>query len=210
MTADAIEFAQKRTFEEFKRDVSLLNSLSAYPTLSSRCKRIGFELHNVVFRGYNSSERLQQMHNQAIEQRTSLALEQETEEQKQKLADFKLSKTRERVAQEIELEQQRINADIQNQTLKTKAEVEKLATLNAGKLERELKEHEQQLQIKEALISTELKQQQEWQKMGVDITQLLIAKEQKNVGKIIQIQNGSNPSSSSALSPQVKFELVDS
>ena len=210
MTADAIEFAQKRTFEEFKRDASLLNSLSAYPTLSFRCKRIGFELHNVVFRGYNSSERLQQMHNQAIEQRTSLALEQETEEQKQKLTDFKLSKTRERVAQEIELEQQRINADIQNQTLKTKAEVEKLATLNAGKLERELKEHEQQLQIKEALISAELKQQQEWQKMGVEITQLLIAKEQKNVGKIIQIQNGSYTSSSSASSPQVKFELVDS
>lgn len=186
-----------------------MNGLAAYPTLTSRCNRIGYELHNVVFRGYNSSDRLQQMHNQAIEQRTSLSLEQETEEQKQKLTDFKLSKTRERVSQEIELEQQRITADIQNQALKTKAEVEKLAMLNTGKLQRELNEHAQALRIKEELIEAELKQQQEWQRLGVNLTQLLVAREQKNIGKIIQVQNTNSDSQPNQLNttPLIRLKL---
>lgn len=46
----------------------------------------------VVFRGYKSTEQLEQMHNSAIELRTKLVLEQETQEQTQKILDYKLSK----------------------------------------------------------------------------------------------------------------------
>lgn len=53
-------------------------------------------LHYVLllkyFIGYLASNTLQDMHNNAIETRTKLILETETEEQAQKLADFKVQK----------------------------------------------------------------------------------------------------------------------
>ena len=44
----------------------------------------------MVYRGYGAPERLQQMHDQAIEARTRLQLERATEQQAQDLEDFKL------------------------------------------------------------------------------------------------------------------------
>ncbi len=57
-----------------------------------RAELMGYNITKVVFRGYKASEKLQSMHNNAIETRTRLVLEQETEQKSQDLADFKLTK----------------------------------------------------------------------------------------------------------------------
>lgn len=89
-TADVVEFTGRHDFESFKENTGKLNDLATYRTLTARAHQIGYEIHNVVYRGYGAADSLQKMHDQAIEARTRLQLERATEEQTQQLEDFRL------------------------------------------------------------------------------------------------------------------------
>ena len=69
-----------------------LNQLDAYPQLLARAETVGYRINKVVFRGYQASEKLQLMNDNAIERRTKLRLEDESERQLQLLEDMKLEK----------------------------------------------------------------------------------------------------------------------
>src|SRR6185369_4457665 len=88
LSADVIDFAAERTFEQFKEGTGRLNELEQYGNLTGRAERIGYRINKVVYRGYFASEKLQSMHDGAIETRTSLQLQAETERQAQELADL--------------------------------------------------------------------------------------------------------------------------
>merc|ERR1719361_2326403 len=90
VTSDVIEFVAGKSFEEFKAATDQLNNLDVYHQLTSRARGIGFEVNKVVFRGYGAPQRLQKMHDDAIERRTKLALDSEHENQEQQLQDMKL------------------------------------------------------------------------------------------------------------------------
>ena len=81
-----------------------LNQIESYPQLAQRAERMGYRISKVVYRGYQASDKLQRMHDAAIEARTSLRLEADTEEQSQTLADMKLQKEMERAAKRREME----------------------------------------------------------------------------------------------------------
>merc|ERR1712137_1271501 len=83
-----------------------LNNLSFYPQLTSRAKGIGFEVTKVVFRGYGAPQRLQKMHDDAIERRTKLALERENEDQEQTMLDMKLAREEERLRKTQQMEKE--------------------------------------------------------------------------------------------------------
>jgi hypothetical protein len=57
-----------------------------------------------VYRGYQANPRLQAMHDHAIEARTKLRLEAETERQAQELADLRLGREAERAKQRQQME----------------------------------------------------------------------------------------------------------
>merc|ERR1711959_90082 len=99
-----IEFVAGKSFEDFKVSTNDLNELEAYPQLVARAKNIGFEVTKVVFRGYGAPQRLQKMHDDAIERRTKLALERETEDQEQQLMDMKLDREEEREKRKRQME----------------------------------------------------------------------------------------------------------
>ncbi|MFN8576202.1 MAG: hypothetical protein U0354_05045 [Candidatus Sericytochromatia bacterium] len=62
----------------------LINLITeTYKQLVSRSQKIGYQINKVVYRGYTANNRLQEMHNNAIEARTRLKLETETETQAQ-------------------------------------------------------------------------------------------------------------------------------
>lgn len=63
------------SYLEFIEKSSKLNELDNYPQLTSCAKRIGYEVSKVVFRGYFASEKLQKMHDSAIEKRTQLKIQ---------------------------------------------------------------------------------------------------------------------------------------
>ncbi len=83
----------------------------------------GYRINKVVYRGYGAPERLQQMHDQAIEARTKLQLERATEQQAQDLESFKLESQMLRagkrrheqtaeVAHQLELDQRKQEAEL--------------------------------------------------------------------------------------------------
>lgn len=105
LTADVIEFAAARSFEAFKADTERLNDLATFTQVEGRAARIGYRIGKVVYRGYDANQQLQAMHDRAIEARTGLRLEAETEAQAQELADLKLVRERERTVQRQAMEQ---------------------------------------------------------------------------------------------------------
>jgi hypothetical protein len=102
--ADVIEFAGSRSFEQFKLETERLNALETYPNLLRRAERIGYRINKVVYRGYEAGQKLQAMHDEAIEARTRLKLEAETEVQAQTLADLRLEREAQRAARQREME----------------------------------------------------------------------------------------------------------
>merc|ERR1711869_49840 len=102
-----IEYVSGKSFEQFKASTEQMNDLGIYRQLTSRAKGIGFDVTKVVFRGYGAPNRLQKMHDDAIERRTKLSLERETEEQEQQLKDIRLQREEERQRQQHRMEKEK-------------------------------------------------------------------------------------------------------
>ena len=75
VTADVIGFCSVRSFEQFKESAEQLNMIGVYQNLTTRAAGLGLNVSKVVFRGYMAPQRLQKMHDDAIERRTKLVLE---------------------------------------------------------------------------------------------------------------------------------------
>jgi hypothetical protein len=89
-TSDVVDFTGRHDFASFKQNTDKLNELETYRQLVGRASQCGYRINKVVYRGYGAPERLQLMHDQAIEARTKLQLERATEQQAQDLENFKL------------------------------------------------------------------------------------------------------------------------
>jgi len=96
VSSDVISFCSARSFEMFKEGADHLNMMGSYPGLTDAMKAKGISVSKIVFRGYLAPTRLQKMHDDAIEKRTRLILERESEIQEQTLKDERLEKEEER------------------------------------------------------------------------------------------------------------------
>eukprot|EP00727_Mastigamoeba_balamuthi_P002988 m51a1_g12687 hypothetical protein (316) ;mRNA; r:2767-3780 len=180
-TADVVAFASVLTYEMFLDKTELMNSLETYPQLTSRAKSIGYRVTKVVYRSYTAGGKLQQMHDDAIQARTQLRLEAETEEQAQRLADLKLSKEADRQKKK----QQMATAEIEHNNQLSRMQCdEKLAQEQRA---RELDVSQQRLANEERVQY--LKRLKE---MGVDLTQYLVSQYQRPA-EVIQVTSD-NPS----------------
>ncbi len=97
-SSDVVEFVGRLDLENFKQKTESLNRLETYGQLVSRAEQCGYRINKVVYRGYGAPKSLQEMHDQAIESRTRLKLERDTEKQAQELEDYKLDRTLARAA----------------------------------------------------------------------------------------------------------------
>ena len=107
VASDTVQHCATLTYEQFVENTSQMNELTTFGSLCSRAATIGYKINKVVFRGFHSSDALQAMHDSAIQERTRLRLEADTEEHKQRTLDLQLVKKEERSAKERELEQER-------------------------------------------------------------------------------------------------------
>jgi len=164
--ADVIAFVAALPYEMFLEKTALLSNLDTYPQLVNRSKKIGYEISKVVFRGYHATDKLQAMHDDAIQARTQLRLQSETEEQAQSLADLKLKKEIQRGKQRHEME--KLDQDHKNLLSRT-AHEEQMA--------QKVKEHDEELRY---LVKVK--------DMGVDLTKYMIS-QFKNPERLIQIQS---------------------
>ena len=68
--SDVVAFCATLTYEVFLEKTGELNKIETFSQLTTRAKTIGYNINKVVFRGFHSSDALQQMHDQAIHTRT--------------------------------------------------------------------------------------------------------------------------------------------
>jgi len=185
-TADTIDFAGGLSFEAFKQQTERLNDLATYENLTRRAERIGYRINKVVYRGYIAGEKLQAMHDHAIEARTALKLEAETERQAQDLEDLKLQREADRTTRRREIEQQqaehkvRLERIADDQALqRARARHEQRAAARR-ELDRIAQEHQQATDAARAEFLARIKE------MQVDLTRYLVAQYQ-HPDKLIRV-----------------------
>lgn len=203
MSADVIDFVGGNDFDAFKNKTEALNRTETYPQLIQRAEKIGYQINKVVYRGYYASDKLQAMHDNAIECRTRLRLEAETERQAQELADLKLTRELERAGKRQEMEEAETNH--QNRL----KHLEHEAALNQREADQK---QEAEAKWREADIDVEVKRRQNelvlhheqalheeqtgffarMRELQVDLTRYLVAQFQ-NPDKVIRIDNGPAP-----------------
>lgn len=102
--ADVVSMVSKLTFSQFLADSSTkLNNLDSYDQLKHRASRNGYKIISINYTGYTSSDTLQAMQDDAIQSRTQMRLNAETERQKNELAVLKLEGKNRRLTLESEL-----------------------------------------------------------------------------------------------------------
>jgi hypothetical protein len=181
--SDIVEYVGSRAFEEFKAATDKLNDLSSYQQLTAGANRIGFEITKVVFRGYGAPQQLQRMHDDAIERRTKLSLDRESQEQEQQIQDMKLQKEEQRL---------RVRRQMDSEAKTHELEMQRNAKAHALELQRltheaSMKEETEKLQLQSDHM-TKLKQD-----LGLSAEQVaayLTSKEQGRPEKLIQILGG--------------------
>jgi len=193
LSADVIDFIAAQTFEKFKEKTEQLNELATYPQLIQRAQRIGYRINKVVYRGYHASDKLQRMHDDAIEARTRLKLESETESQAQEIADLKLERESERAVERRKMEEtetahknQMMRMQHEEQMRQQRTQLEQ--RLEARRLRGLLKLQHQEAQHREQSVYYKTMQE-----MQVDLTRYLVARYQ-NPDRLIRIDgNGRKP-----------------
>jgi len=138
--SDTIQYCAGLSYEEFVENTSQMNELSTFKQLTSRSLNIGYRINKVVFRGFHSSDALQNMHDKAIHERTRLRLEADTEDHRQKTLDLQLEKEEERSSRQRELEREK---EEHKRTMEREKHAEKL------RLDADVENHKQkQLDLK--------------------------------------------------------------
>ena len=81
-----------------------LNNIATYVQLRQRADSIGYKIDSIIYNGYSSSDKLQAMQDSAIEARTRMRLNAETEKQRNELINLRLESQNKRFKQEAELQ----------------------------------------------------------------------------------------------------------
>ena len=200
LSADVIDYVGGHDFESFKTKTDALNQIESYRQLTQRAEKIGYRITKVVYRGYYASDKLQAMHDNAIECRTRLILEADTERQAQELADLKLKCELERAATRQQMEEAETQHQNRIRQLEHDAELAQRELDQKQLLEAKWREEEIAAEIKrrqnELTIAHEHALHEEqtgffarMRELQVDLTRYLVAQYQ-NPDKVIRIDNG--------------------
>lgn len=172
-TSDVVEFVGKHRFEELKANADKLNDLAVYKQLAARAEQCGYHIEKVVYRGYGAPASLQQMHDQAIESRTRLALERATEQQAQELEDFRQERTLARSHQKREDHEREVEQDIKIQGRKLEAELASEQSRRNIAREQARLDAEQEERVVRARDAVQREHLAEIARLGVDLTKFL-------------------------------------
>ena len=172
-TSDVVEFTGKRTFDQFKQQTEQLNELNTYSQLIHRAEQSGYQINNVVYRGYGAPDSLQKMHDEAIQARTKLQLEKATETQSQELEDYRLACQVERSRQRREEQTAEVEHDLQLREKRDQAELESEQRL--AEFRRTVKHQDAESEATTQQRNNQLQREhlQQLRDMGVDLTDYL-------------------------------------
>lgn len=187
LSADVIRFAGTCDFESFKTEAARLNNMDTYEQLARSAERIGYTISKVVYRGYTARDQLQAMHDNAIETRTRLLLESETEERQQELADLK----QERDHQRSERQRREDERTLTHRLAQARQEREEQLADHRSREELELeltqRKHEAEEVHQRKLQDLRFEEWEHLREAGADLTAVLVA-QQRNPDKLIRLE----------------------
>jgi hypothetical protein len=190
-TSDVVDFCGRRTFEAFKHDTGKLNELDAYRQLTARAAQNGYRVNKVVYRGYAAPDRLQAMHDQAIESRTRLQLERATEEQAQTLEDFKLNAQMNRATRRRTEQTAEVEAEIELGRKRQEAELRQKEAERTAVREQRRRDAEAELEVRSSADERQRQHLGALREMGVDLTAFLT---QGRADRVIELRGkGATP-----------------
>jgi hypothetical protein len=203
LSADVIDFVGAISFDTFKTRTEALNDLATYTQLLQRAEKIGYRISKVVYRGYYASEKLQAMHDDAIECRTRLRLESETERQAQELADMKQAREQDRADRQQKMDEAEGRHQIRLKQMSHQAELELNEALHKQEWEAKRQDAELAATTKARQLEVERHHEQASQELRaayfgqlhglqVDLTRYLVAQYQ-HPDKIIRIDGQQKP-----------------
>ncbi len=186
-------FAWNKLLSQYdKQKTEQLNELATFTNLINRAERIGYKINKVVYRGYTAGDTLQVMHDNAIEARTQLKLEAETEEQAQELADLKLMREAERAEKEQQVQKQQAEHEIQMAKLKHDEMLRNQKAEHENALAAQKNRNELDLENVKAKNAQQVEYLKAMEAMQIDLTQYLVAQYQ-NPDKLIRIAGDNQP-----------------
>jgi len=191
VSADIIRFAGNCDFEAFKSQAKTLNNLETYTELCTGAENIGYKIKKVVYRGYNANAKLQQMHDDAIELRTRLVLETETEEQQQELSDLKLEREHTRALQVREEEERTLQHQLEQQTKERNQKLTNKQKEEELEIQLNQQRHEAEKQHRKELLELKFAEWDNLHQSGTDLTAVLVA-QQRNPDKTIHLDQAGN------------------
>jgi hypothetical protein len=190
-TSDVVDFTGQRTFEEFKKDTGKLNELEAYRQLTARAAQNGYRVNKVVYRGYGAPDRLQAMHDQALESRTKLQLERATEEQTQNLEDYKLNAMMNRAARRRTEQSIEVDTEIELANKRQDAERRQKESERDARREQQRRDAQMEQEIGDRADDRQRLHLAALKELGVDLTAFLT---QGRADRVIELRGkGVNP-----------------
>jgi len=212
-SADVIAFCATLNYETFLNETYKLNELSTFSQLTSRATHIGYTMSKVVFRGFQAGEKLQAMHDNAIQERTRLRLKEETEEQAQRAEDIRLHAEERRAVQQGKLESGQAEQRAQVSMVSQKAKLAEQQLIDEAAIQKEHRRHEADLaqmrakadaeieterrkhELEQARNAEQLQMMREMKALGVDLTKVLVSQHEQP-DRVIKLDTGGDGSAS--------------
>jgi hypothetical protein len=189
-TSDVVDYTGRYEFDAFKRNTEKLNELETYRQLTIRAEKCGYRISKVVYRGYGAPASLQQMHDQAIEARTRLQLERDTEKQAQDLEDYKLASQLARAAKRRAEQTQEVEHDLELARKRQRAEIEREQVRQTFSRRQAELDAETQLTIARNRDAQHQQHLAALREMGVNLTAYLT---QSRADRVIEIRGEGHP-----------------
>ena len=172
-TSDVVDFTGQHSFESFKQNTSRLNDIETYRQVINRAQQCGYRINKVVYRGYGAPDRLQAMHDQAIEARTRLQLERATEQQAQELEDYKLRAQMARAVQRRTEQSAEVEAELELTRRRAEADLKSKEAARAALRQRRRADAEAEVEARTAIDTHQREHLAGLKDMGVDLTAYL-------------------------------------
>jgi len=172
-TSDVVDFTGRHSFESFKQNTSRLNDLDTYRQLINRAGQCGYRINKVVYRGYGAPDRLQGMHDQAIEARTKLQLERATEQQSQELEDYKLNAQMARAVKRRTEQASEVDAELELARKRQDADLRQREAARVALRQQRRADAEAEVEVRTVADTRQRDHLSALREMGVDLTAYL-------------------------------------
>jgi len=206
-SADVMTFGAANTYESLLLNTTQLSDLATFPILAGRMQQTGLELLKCVYRGYSASDTLQSMHDQAIAKRTKLKLEADTRamEQEQAAADLQCKQQR----SQAEMALQAAERKHQNELLDLAAGQERAArdADHAQALRHEGEAARAAVEAQRAANDEVLRVNEALAKLGVELTQYLCVKEQRQPDTHIKLDGAGGGGASGGTTTNLHLDV---